>query len=64
MDIHRCRRMQSWLENALTLAHQTRMYVYDACFLDCASRHAIPLLTLDNGLEQAAQNIDIRLLEV
>lgn len=51
-------------ENALTLAHQTRMYAYDAYFLDCASRHAAPLLTLDNGLKQAARNIGIRLLEV
>lgn len=52
------------IENALTLAHQTRMYAYDAYFLDCASRHAIPLLTLDNGLKQAAKKVGIQLLEV
>lgn len=51
-------------ENAFTLAHKTRMYAYDAYFLDCASRHAIPLLTLDNGLKQAAKKVGIQLLEV
>ena len=52
------------LANVLSLAHQAGLYAYDAYFLDCASRHAAPLLTLDRGLKQAAKNIGIRLLEV
>ena len=52
------------LANALSLAHQAGLYAYDAYFLDCASRHAAPLLTLDRGLKQAAKDIGIRLLEV
>ena len=52
------------LANALSLAHQAGLYAYDAYFLDCAYRHAAPLLTLDRGLKQAAKNIGIRLLEV
>ncbi|MBM4164022.1 MAG: type II toxin-antitoxin system VapC family toxin [Lentisphaerae bacterium] len=52
------------MANVLSLAHQAGLYAYDAYFLDCAFRHAAPLLTLDQGLKQAAKNIGIRLLEV
>ncbi len=52
------------LANALSLAHQTGLYAYDAYFLDCAARHAAPLLTLDRDLKQAARDIGISLLEV
>jgi predicted nucleic acid-binding protein len=52
------------MANALILAHQTGMYAYDAYFLDCAQRHAAPLLTLDHGLKRAAKDTGIRLLEV
>jgi predicted nucleic acid-binding protein len=52
------------LANALSLARQSGLYAYDAYFLDCASRHAVPLLTLDRDLRQAAKAIGIRLLEV
>ena len=52
------------MSNALSLAHQAGLYAYDACFLDCAARHAVPLLTLDHGLKRAAQDMGIRLLEV
>lgn len=52
------------LVNALALAHQTGMYAYDAYFLDCAARHAAPLLTLDQALKRAAKETGIRLLEV
>ena len=52
------------MKNALSLASRENMYAYDAYFLDCASRHAAPLLTLDRKLMRAAQNIGIHLLEV
>jgi len=52
------------LANVISLANQVGLYAYDAYFLDCASRHAAPLLTLDRGLKQAAKNIGIRLFEV
>lgn len=52
------------LAHALSLAHQSGLYAYDAYFLDCASRHAAPLLTLDHRLRQAAKDIGIKLLEV
>lgn len=52
------------MANALSMARQEGMHAYDAYFLDCASRHSAPLLTLDRGLMRAAQNIGIHLLEV
>lgn len=52
------------LNNAISLAYQTKAYAYDAYFLDCAVRHAAPLLTLDRGLERAALKLGIKLLEV
>ena len=52
------------MANALSLAHQVGLYAYDAYFLDCAARHAAPLLTLDHGLMKAANAIGIKLLEV
>lgn len=52
------------LVNALSLANQAGLYAYDAYFVDCASRHAAPLLTLDRTLKQVANDIGIKLLEI
>ena len=52
------------LEHAVSIAHANNLYAYDAYFLDCASRHAAPLLTLDRSLRTAADRIGVRLLEV
>ena len=50
--------------NALRLSKAVNMYAYDAYFLDCAIRYKSPLLTLDNKLKAAAQNLKIETLEV
>ena len=50
--------------NALKLSKQIKMYAYDAYFLDCAIRYKAPLLTLDQKLKAAAQNINVETLEV
>lgn len=52
------------LENAIAIAHANNLYAYDAYFLDCASRHAVPLLTLDRSLRRAADKIGVHVLEV
>lgn len=52
------------LGNALSIAHRMNMYAYDAYFLDCALRHAAPLLTLDSGLQRAAREMGLDLMEV
>ena len=49
---------------ALKLSKQVNMYAYDAYFLDCAMRHKAPLLTLDQKLKKAAQNLNIETMEV
>ena len=52
------------LENAVSIAHANNMYAYDAYFLDCAARHAAPLLTLDRPLKRAAAKTGVHVLEV
>jgi predicted nucleic acid-binding protein len=50
--------------NALQISKQASMYAYDAYFLDCAIRHKAPLLTLDQKLKTAAQNLNVETMEV
>jgi predicted nucleic acid-binding protein len=52
------------LNNAISIAYETKTYAYDAYFLDCAVRHAVPLLTLDRALERAALKLGVKLMEV
>lgn len=50
--------------NVLKLSRDTRIYAYDAYFLDCAIRRKAPLLTLDQNLKTAAKRLNIETLEV
>jgi predicted nucleic acid-binding protein len=50
--------------NALKLSKQSNTYAYDAYLLDCAVRHKAPLLTLDRKLKTAAQNLNVKTMEV
>ncbi|BBO87023.1 type II toxin-antitoxin system VapC family toxin [Desulfosarcina ovata] len=50
--------------NALKISKQANMYAYDAYFLDCAIRHKAPLLTLDQKLKRASQNLNVETMEV
>jgi predicted nucleic acid-binding protein len=52
------------LNNAISIAYETKTYAYDAYFLDCAVRHAAPLLTLDLVLERAALKVGVKVMEV
>ncbi len=52
------------LNNAISLANQTKTYAYDAYFLDCSLRHTAPLLTLDRSLGRAALKLGVKLMEV
>ena len=51
------------LNNAISIAHETKSYAYDAYFLDCAVRHPAPLLTLDRALQRAAMKLGAKLME-
>ena len=55
---------KSDLSHALRLAHEVAMYAYDAYFLDCAIRHAAPLLTLDQKLRAAAGKLNVAAWEI
>ena len=50
--------------NALKISKKTKIYAYEAYFLDCAIRHKAPLLTLDRKLMTAAQNLNVETMEV
>jgi predicted nucleic acid-binding protein len=52
------------LDNAISIAYDTKTYAYDAYFLDCAVRHTAALLTLDRSLERAALKLGVKLMEV
>ena len=51
-------------ENALEISKQDKLYAYDAYFIECAIRNKAPFLTLDRKLKTAAQNYNVRTLEV
>jgi predicted nucleic acid-binding protein len=52
------------LSEALLLADQLGIYAYDAYILRCALSLRYPMLTLDQGLREAAQRADVKVLEV
>ena len=45
------------------LAVRSRIYAYDAYFLECALSLRLPLLTLDRGMKQIARELSIHLVE-
>ena len=47
----------------LTLARRHRLTVYDAAYLELASRNALPLATLDAMLATAARSEGVHLLD-
>lgn len=54
---------QAW-SATLQLAERHRLTVYDAAYLEIASRRKIPLATLDRDLRRAAAAEDIQVLGV
>ena len=52
------------MANVLSIAAQVNAYAYDAYLLDCALRHAAPLLTLDRTLRRAADALSINLVNL
>lgn len=52
------------MANVLSISAEVNAYAYDAYFLDCASRHSAPLLTLDRPLGRAADKLGIDLVNL
>jgi predicted nucleic acid-binding protein len=51
------------IDDALALAREHRLTVYDACYLELALRDSIPLATLDGTLRAAARTMRVPLLD-
>ena len=52
------------LVDALKLSNRLNIYAYDAYVLACALNYNCPLVSLDAGLLEVAQNTGIEVLEV
>jgi len=52
------------LNYSVELAHVLGIYAYDAYFIECAQTYKSPLLSLDNGLVEAATKLGIKSIEV
>lgn len=52
------------LEAALRLAHRLRVYAYDAYVIGCALKHKASLVSLDEGLLEAARKVGVEVKEV
>lgn len=51
------------IKSALSIAIKHNLYAYDAYFLECAKNLRCPLLTLDLGMQKAARELGITILE-
>ena len=52
------------MANVLSIAARVNVYAYDAYFLDCALRHAAPLVTLDRTLGRVAAALGVNLVSL
>jgi predicted nucleic acid-binding protein len=52
------------LEEALRIANKLDIYAYDAYLIRCAQKYRSPLLTLDRGLQAAAEKASVQVIEV
>jgi len=52
------------LDGAVRLANDLGIYAYDAYMIHCAKMNGCPLLTLDQGLRNAAARAQVQALEV
>ena len=52
------------VRSALEIAIESKVYAYDAYFLECAKHWRCPLLTLDRKLEAVAVDSGIQVLEI
>jgi predicted nucleic acid-binding protein len=52
------------LEESLLIADKLNIYAYDAYLIACSLKNHCPLISLDNGLIQAAKNFGVNTVEV
>ncbi len=52
------------LEESLLIVDKLNIYAYDAYLIACSLKNHCPLISLDNGLIQAAKNFGVNTVEV
>jgi len=52
------------LEASLLIANNLNIYAYDAYLIACAIENHCPLISLDNGLIQAAKSVGASTMEI
>jgi predicted nucleic acid-binding protein len=52
------------LDHAVRIAHDLKIYAYDAYVIACALDHRCPLLSTDRGLARAAAKAGVKTLEI
>lgn len=52
------------LEKSLKIADKLKIYAYDAYFIECAERNRSPLLSIDEGLTDAAAKYGLKIIGV
>jgi predicted nucleic acid-binding protein len=52
------------LEESLLIADKLNIYAYDAYLIACSLKNHCPIISLDNGLIQAAKNFGVKTVEV
>jgi predicted nucleic acid-binding protein len=52
------------LEKAIKISSKLNIYAYDAYFIECAERNKSPLLSIDQGMIDAAKKYGIKIIEV
>ena len=52
------------MSNVMSISAEGNTYAYDPYFLDCALRHAAPLLTLDRKLGRLARTLGVNLVDL
>ena len=52
------------LEESLLIADKLNIYAYDAYLIACSLKNHCPLISLDNGLIQAAKNFGVNTVEI
>jgi predicted nucleic acid-binding protein len=52
------------LEKSLKIADKLKIYAYDAYFIECAERNRSPLLSIDEGLTDAAEKYGLKIIGV
>jgi len=52
------------VDTSLEIVNKYSIYAYDAYFLECSQKYKLPLVSLDKGLLNIAEEMNIKIIEV